>query len=387
MPKYFPNISSLYDLRTLERILAICTGLFVAYLTLTFEDPSGWVTTLAVPKSVIAGLLGIVMGYLALEFFWDELAGLSRYRKYFFALAFTATYALILLYELSFVSILTILMVNRATQIFNLPTCLALAVFPTLSGGLISHFVHAIPYSIHGAFLYILFNLAILVIGFAVLSERREKERSEKLLQELQATQYLLSEAAKQDERLHISRDLHDQVGHHLTALSLQLEVAIHAEPDSALQHVHRARDISRLLLSDIRATISDIRSNTEIDLKRAIENLIQPTDTSRVVLDIQDNLNLHSATLAETLFRCAQESLTNARKHSRASRIQLTISKDHHAYRFSYADNGAVADKPIWGNGLTGMQERIEKLDGTMSVISGEQGFCIAISIPNQEL
>ena len=377
-------LASLYELRTLERMLAICTGLIVAYLTLTFEDPRGWVKTLAVPKYAIAALLAVVTSYLVLEFFWGGLEKLSRYRRHFFAVAFAATYILMLLYELSFVSILTILMVNRATQIFSLPTCLVLAVVPTMSGGLIDHYYHSIPYAIHGAILYVLFNLAILVIGFAVLSERREKERSEKLLRELRATQYLLSEAAKQDERLHISRDLHDQVGHHLTALSLQLEVAINAAPEHALQYVHRARDISRLLLSDIRATITDIRANANIDIERAIESLLQPTDEGRVSLNIQDNLNLQSATLAETLFRCAQESLTNARKHSRATSIEISIFKSHQSFGFCYRDNGGVSEDFVWGNGLTGMKERVENLGGTMAVDFDAHGFNLNIDIPS---
>lgn len=381
------HLSSIFDLRMLERLLAIATGLIVAYLTLTYENARGWVQTWAVPKPVIASLLATVISYLALEFFWNELAGLSRYRKHFFCLAFSATYVLMLLYELSFVSILTILMVNRATQLFSLPICLSLAVFPTLSGGLVDHFVHHVPYAIHGAILYVLFNLAILVIGFAVLSERREKERSEKLLQELKATQYLLSEAAKQDERLNISRNLHDQVGHHLTALSLQLEVAINAEPEKAQQYVQRARDISRLLLSDIRATVSDIRTNTQIDLKSAIENLVQPAEAERVTVDIQENLNVHSATLAETLFRCAQESLTNARKHSKANRVLLKISKDHKNYYFSYTDNGACKESVDLGNGLKGMQERLESLGGTMEIVAGATGFSLTIAIPGEEL
>lgn len=380
-------LGALYELRTLERILAICTGVIVAYLTLTFEDPRGWVKTLAVPKYVIVALLAIVTTYLVLEFFWDGLEKLSRYRRHFFALAFAATYTLMLLYELSFVSILTILMVNRATQILSLKTCLFLAVFPTMSGGFIDHYFHSIPYAIHGAILYVLFNLAILVIGFAVLSERREKERSEKLLRELQATQYLLSEAAKQDERLHISRDLHDQVGHHLTALSLQLEVAINADPENALQHVHRARDISRLLLSDIRATITDIRANTNIDIKHAVASLLQPTDEGRVFLKVQDNLNLQSATLAETLFRCAQESLTNARKHSNAKRIEISIVKNHQSFEFFYQDNGGVPEELIWGNGLTGMKERVENIGGTMEVSCDNHGFRLEIHIPSQDL
>ena len=387
MNKQNSFLSPLYSLQALERIIAISTGLIVAFITLTFEEPTGWVSSLNVSKVVVGGLLAIVIGYLLLEFFWDGLSALNHYRKGYFIIAFLATFLLMLLYDLIFVSILTILMVNRATHIYSLPTCLALAILPTLSGGLVNHFVHALPYSMASAILFVLFNLAILVIGFAVLSERREKEKSEKLCHELQATQYLLSEAAKQDERLHISRDLHDQVGHHLTALSLQLEVAINAPPEEAAPHVQRARDISRLLLSDIRATVSDIRSNTKIDIGRAIKNLIQPIDKGRVFISIPDDLSLHSTRTAECLFRSAQESLTNARKHTKSTRIEICICKNEKAYDFTYSDNGGFIGNFNYGNGLIGMKERVEYLGGEMEVITSQGGFGINLTIPSQEI
>lgn len=380
------DITATIQLKTLELTIAVITGILVSYLVLNLENPTGWVTSLGVPRHVVVSLLFIIIGYLALGLFWPRLVLVSRYRHSFFVIAFLATFALILLYEMAIVAILVILMLSRAAKLYSMKVCLVLATIPTLSAGLVDHFVHELPYALASAVLFMLFNLAILVISLALASEQKEKERSEKLLRELQATQYLLSEAAKQGERLHISRELHDQVGHHLTALSLQLEVAINAKPDESRHHVQRARDISRMLLSDIRSTVSDIRSNSQIDLKNAIENLLQPHEGIPVVLKIDEHLTITSATIAETLFRCTQESLTNARKHSNATQVHIDIYQNAGQLHLEYRDNGRVVSGIECGNGLIGMRERINKVGGTMAINTSVNGFCLSVRIPQQE-
>ncbi|MDO3380765.1 sensor histidine kinase [Gilvimarinus algae] len=375
--------SRLGHLQQLELALAITTALVVAYLMLT-TGPDTLKMTAAVPLPAVVALLGLIIGYVVLDFFWHRLSRLKRYQHPLFAIAFLATCGLILLYESTFVSILMILMVGRAAHHYSLPMCLALAIVPTLCDGLIDHFAHQIPYAMASAVLYILFNLAILVISYALKSEQAEKERSRRLLRELQATQYLLGETAKQDERLHISRELHDQVGHHLTALSLQLEVAIHADDESARPHVQRARDISSLLLSDIRSTLNDIRRSSRIDLKSAIESLLQPGD-EQVTIAIDDALSINSPAIAETLFRCTQEALTNARRHSSANEIHIRITGDAETLSWAYRDNGQAPDTITPGNGLIGMRERIQHLGGTLSVNASSTGFQLRAAIPQE--
>lgn len=386
MHSVIPDRTATLQLKTLELAIAIVTGLLVSYLVLTLDNPTGWVSTLGVPRYVVVSLLFIVIGYLALGLFWPRLVLLSRYRHSLFTIAFLATFTLILLYELAIVSILVILMVSRAAKLYSMKLCLVLAIIPTLSSGIIDHFVHQLPYALASAVLFILFNLAILVISLALTSEQKEKERSEKLLRELQATQYLLSEAAKQGERLHISRELHDQVGHHLTALSLQLEVAINAQPDESRRHVQRARDISRMLLSDIRSTVSDMRFSSRIDLKNAIENLLQPDEEMPVTLKIDEDLTITSATIAETLFRCTQESLTNTRKHSSATEVHIHISQKDGQLILNYRDNGRISNTIRYGNGLTGMRERVDKVGGMMNIDASVNGFYLTVIIPQQE-
>jgi signal transduction histidine kinase len=88
---------------------------------------------------------------------------------------------------------------------------------------------------------------------------RKEQAAREKLADantELHATRALLAESSRASERLRISRDLHDTLGHHLTALSLQLDVASRVSEGKAADHVRQAHAITRLLLADVRDVV-----------------------------------------------------------------------------------------------------------------------------------
>ena len=88
--------------------------------------------------------------------------------------------------------------------------------------------------------IYSIFNALALITSYRAIAERDAKIESEQLVRELRATQILLSATTKRDERLRIARDLHDVLGHQLTALSLQLEVASHVEDGEKQQHPAR---------------------------------------------------------------------------------------------------------------------------------------------------
>src|SRR5204863_1503702 len=94
---------------------------------------------------------------------------------------------------------------------------------------------------------------------------------------ELHATRALLVEDSRVAERLRISRDLHDTLGHHLTALSLQLEVASRLASGPAAERVTEAHAITRLLLGDVRDVVSRLRESSHFDVAAAIRTLAAP--------------------------------------------------------------------------------------------------------------
>lgn len=232
---------------------------------------------------------------------------------------------------------------------------------------------------------YALFNGIALLTSYRIISERNAKLQSEQLVRELKATQVLLSASTKKDERLRISRDLHDAVGHQLTALSLQLEVANHVNQDDKQKHIQQAQMISGALLANVRETVSEMRDSIDVVLRDALEALVQDIPGLTIKLDVQIDESVANADQIEVIFRCVQESLTNSIKHSNASQCWISLSEENQYLVLSIKDNGTDSANMVMGNGLKGMAERVSKLDGRLDVKNTPNGFVVWVKLPQQ--
>lgn len=231
--------------------------------------------------------------------------------------------------------------------------------------------------------IYGTFNILALLANFRLISERTAKRESEQLVRELKATQLLLAATTKRDERLRIGRDLHDSLGHQLTALSLQLEVASHVKDAEKSQHLQQAKAISNTLLTDVRATVSEFRNTKDFELGKALETLTQGLPGLPVELNIGLDETLIDARQVEVIFRCVQEAMTNVIKHSNASHCYINLYKEEPFIVLSIKDNGrnSVPIRP--GNGLTGMMERVTNIGGQLEYKDTDSGFHLYARLP----
>ena len=201
---------------------------------------------------------------------------------------------------------------------------------------------------------------------------------------ELEATQNLLAASAKESERLRIARDLHDTMGHHLTALALQLELLQHQQGDSAKQTQEQARHLVKLLLADVRATVSNLRSEHTLQLQTLFGPLLRSTPQLQIIADIPADLVVDDARVAETLLRATQEIITNTWRHARASQLAVQVRREGNQLLFEASDNGQVA--PDWqvGNGLTGLRERVRAIGGDCELQRDAAGhFRVRLELP----
>jgi signal transduction histidine kinase len=224
---------------------------------------------------------------------------------------------------------------------------------------------------------------------FAVMVEhaRRSEEEARKDLAcanaELHATQALLVDGSRGAERLRIARELHDLLGHHLTALSLNLEVASHLASGEARAQVEKSQQITRLLLGDVRAVVSELRVEGCFDLARALRTLTHEIPALRVHLDLPEELCIDDPVLAHILLRGAQEILTNAARHSGAQNLWLGLLRDGKGIALTARDDGRGSPAVKPGNGLNGIRERVEAAGGALKIDGASGGFKLEVWLP----
>jgi signal transduction histidine kinase len=230
------------------------------------------------------------------------------------------------------------------------------------------------------------FNLFAFRMSQRVIQEEEARNEITMLNRELIATQALLQESTKQSERLRISRDLHDGLGHHLTALILKLQYLTYTTEGENKEHVVDAHSMAKQLLTDVRETVHEMRERSNIGLKDALDALIAQIPRIKIELDIEEDLFLPDANTADTLFRCVQEAITNTLKHGNASSMTISLHQRQDSFELNVSDNGHCAMSLSEGNGLKGMRERIEKLRGQLEITTSN-GFGLNIRIPNMEV
>ena len=241
------------------------------------------------------------------------------------------------------------------------------------------------------ALVFTLMNLGLTLFPFiaSLLALKQMQARSElrRLNSELLATQSLLAENTRIAERVRISRELHDLVGHHLTALSLNLEVASHVTDGKGKQHVDQAASIARLLLADVREVVSDMRRGDQVDMRDAFAKLADGVPELNVHLDIPEALSLTDPKRAQILLRCAQELITNTVRHASARNMWIDLQSGTDGLSLRARDDGRGVVELMPGNGLTGMRERLRELGGRLEIATRPgAGFQVRAWMPGEE-
>ncbi len=200
----------------------------------------------------------------------------------------------------------------------------------------------------------------------------------------LEAAESLQLENGRLEERLRISRELHDRLGHHLTALSLNLEVAARSGNPQALA---AARALGKDLLKEVRAAVAELREpeRTErIDLGVALRTLAEDLPGLRVHVTAPEALQLRDPQPALAVLRCAQEIVTNAARHAGAANLWLELTQRDGVLALSARDDGRGSAELRPGNGLRGMRERVESAGGTLFVdTAAGKGFSLRAELP----
>jgi signal transduction histidine kinase len=242
----------------------------------------------------------------------------------------------------------------------------------------------------------------IFVVLFTQIAVREQKARTEveRLATELsQANQKLreyaaqVEELATTQERNRLAREIHDSLGHYLTVINVQLEAAkavLTHDATRALDALTKAQSLARDGLAEVRRSVATLRSSPldNLSLPEAVTALMDECRAAGIAaeLTVKNDPRPLAPPIKLTLYRAAQEGLTNVRKHAQASQIKVTLDySSEQIIRLVIQDNG-LGTKEITdtGFGLLGIRERVHLLDGQVDThAEPNQGFTLKVEVP----
>jgi signal transduction histidine kinase len=201
---------------------------------------------------------------------------------------------------------------------------------------------------------------------------------------ELTRAQAEVKRATRLDERLRIAQNLHDSLGHHLTALSLNLEAAAHSAPGAATPAIRTAQDLARTSLGEIRTLVQEAKEDRAIDLERELQQLAQDLPRPRLHVTCASPLAGLEPEVARILLQSVQEVTTNAIRHGAASNLWIEIERRSSDVALLARDDGRGTNVIQPGFGLGGIKRRVEALGGSVRLGSTVgQGFEVQLQLP----
>lgn len=220
---------------------------------------------------------------------------------------------------------------------------------------------------LHNLSSYIGSTALCIIVSSILLSERESRMRAENLSQEVETL-------AANIERSRIAREIHDSMGHLLTTLDIQLEVAqkqYDRDRAQTRRAIDSAKELSTQCLQEVRYAVQSIR-DSEFNLNQSILTLLdRMPNTWKIRADCRfPPLPLQ---MSHQIYCITQEALTNAQKHAQATEVRVSGYADHQTIVLLITDNGAgfEVSEPRSGFGLRGMEERVQLMGGQLTLNS----------------
>lgn len=223
-------------------------------------------------------------------------------------------------------------------------------------------------------------------IGGLLVSERRQRERADRLVAELDAARRREQEAAVGAERARMARDLHDLLAHTLSGLAIQLEAArmlAGDAPDALRDRIETAQRLARAGLQEARGAVGALRG--EPVSVGSLSDLVEEHRLSSgapVTLIVSGAPRRLDADAAMTVYRIVQESLSNVRRHAPSARSSVTVDWRTDAV---IVDVRNPSDETRGGSGwgIAGMRERAAALGGHLDAGWAEGTFAVTLELP----
>ncbi len=245
--------------------------------------------------------------------------------------------------------------------------------------------------TLNAALLFGLVLVFVLLLVNAFLAERQSRQKLAIANEQLRQYALRIEDQATLQERNRIAREIHDSLGHSLTAQSIQLENAsmfLPSNVDKAQVFLSEAKRLGKDALLEVRQSIATLRSDPlqGQSLQDAIASLLRDfRQMTGMEPECQINLSLSAsestyslslpfpAEINTVVYRIVKEALTNIYKHSGATRVKLHLQAQAERLFLLVEDNGKGfdPDQTTTGFGLQGMRERTAALGGVINITS----------------
>lgn len=237
------------------------------------------------------------------------------------------------------------------------------------------NFIHS------GSYYYLVYLIIMFIVPFGIKSMNSRIELEEKLTKANEK----IEELVKRDERMRIARDLHDTLGHTLSSITLKSQLVsklIEKDWERAGIEAKEIERTSRIALTQVRELVSDMKSVSIAEVLAESESILQSADIC-YHFEGKTNTKKIPSIPQNILSMCLKEAVTNAVKHSEAKNCYIMLKQIAGEIQLIIEDDGiGFHDNKDSGNGLDGMSERLELVDGKLE-IRAEKGTKLTFTIP----
>ena len=196
------------------------------------------------------------------------------------------------------------------------------------------------------------------------------------------------------NERKRVSREIHDTVGYALTNIIMMMEAAVRLpdkDKEKRKELLALTRSQAQKGLEETRAALRQLRNEQIVQLEGIgmIEEMVESFRKATGVEISVEYGNFNDFTNKEIygiIFRIIQEGMTNAIRHGMASKIRISFWNTGPSLNVTIHDNGIGAEQIVEGIGIAGMKERLESINGTLTIQKAPDGFKVTALIPYKD-
>ncbi|MGL4849442.1 MAG: sensor histidine kinase [Clostridium sp.] len=229
----------------------------------------------------------------------------------------------------------------------------------------------------------VVLDVAVPYLGFCIVVimihiRSKDKKKIKYLNKELVEQNKKLKEYSEkveiltlEKERNRVAQELHDSLGHYLMAISMHLNMLEKIKSEEKKEEIFlKTKGLVKESIKELRDTVYKLKDESNLSFIKRIYDLEENLkEKVKFINDIDERIELESDEIKEALYITIKECITNGLKHGDSTEFEISIKIKNEKIQFSIMNNGSLPENIKKSNGVLGIEERIEKIGGTVRV------------------